>query len=98
MTWSNVFECQGNGNIFIIQTLASSFNFVFEKANVLFCLAALYSQLGQLETRTNVESMKRSSAYFQVFINIHVNSMRLPYFIILSMNCVRPSFNQFLQI
>ncbi|TKY89532.1 hypothetical protein EX895_001317 [Sporisorium graminicola] len=38
---------------------------VFERANILFSLAALYSALGSAESRAENESIKRATAWFQ---------------------------------
>ena len=38
----------------------------FERAAVIFNLAALYSQLGAEEDRSNKDGVKRASAYYQV--------------------------------
>ena len=41
-------------------------NLVFERASVLFNLAALYSQLGSAQDRTTIEGIKRAASYYQV--------------------------------
>lgn len=38
----------------------------YEKACVLYCIGALYSQLGNAENRLSGESVKRASNHFQV--------------------------------
>jgi len=42
-------------------------NLAFERAAVLFNLAALYSQLAVAEDRSNREGVRRASAYYQVY-------------------------------
>ena len=41
-------------------------NLNFERACVIFNLAALFSQLGSIENRATAEGIKRASGYFQV--------------------------------
>ena len=41
-------------------------NLAYERANILYNLAALYCQLATSEDRSNGDGIKRSMAYFQV--------------------------------
>ncbi len=41
-------------------------NLVFERASVVFNLAALYSQLAELEDRSHIDGIKRAISYYQV--------------------------------
>ncbi|KAI9098591.1 BRO1-like domain-containing protein [Phlyctochytrium arcticum] len=62
----------------------SSFSLNFEKASILFNIAAMYSQLGVSENRSTAEGLKRAAIYLQqsagVFetLQAQVPSMNLP--------------------
>lgn len=46
-------------------------NLAFERASVLFNLAALYSQLAATEDRSHLEGIKRAKANYQVCFPLH---------------------------
>ena len=53
-------------------------NLAYERAAVLFNLAALYSQLAANEDRSSQEGVKRASVYFQAgLLNTHLTAPRL---------------------
>lgn len=41
-------------------------NLNYEKANVLFTIGAVYSQLGSTETRISTEGIRKACSYYQV--------------------------------
>lgn len=51
--------------LFIIITVSYR-NMNYEKACILYCIGALYSQLGNSENRTTSEGVKRACNHFKV--------------------------------
>ncbi|KAI9318505.1 BRO1-like domain-containing protein [Dichotomocladium elegans] len=58
LPWHLLFSTSGSNPV----TLS---NLKFEKANVLFCIGAIYSQLGCNETRISTEGLRKSCNFFQ---------------------------------
>lgn len=52
-------------------------NLAFERASILFNLAALYSQLASNEDRSHLEGIKRAIAYYQVRISLTLSGSHL---------------------
>jgi hypothetical protein len=51
----------------ILLDIVKRTNLNYEKANVLFTIGAVYSQLGSTETRISTEGIRKACSYYQVW-------------------------------